>query len=623
MGGGMGGGMNMSPNMNNNMGMGNYGGGMMSPNSNMGMGNMMGSGGGMMMQQQQNMGVQQQAMRETQLALVNTLLKGSMIGSGGRSRNLPDGGMGLGMLGSSGPLPSLLDIKTSGIKRRSGSDGMSNIVKRMKKDSDRSSRGKDRIIRPNDRRRPQGSTPSTKKRDQLYSQGRKDQSSNRRQRDTSAKKKMEDDDEEEDEMYDPAEPTDDEIQSTEHSNGGLTVTVDGSRRSVTEDTAKDSGSDGEKADSSDKKSQYFCHACIVECYNNKNFKNHMRGTKHRSRMDDLANLHQQKSSQLFVRLKAEEHLRNIEKRGGDLLKKHYCSVCELNLSIPYNKHRQTKEHQQRVLEVYGNNKVSSGLQRKGHKMEEYSEVPEYEENKTYGQNYIIAVSGYFCKLCHKFYNNENAAKNTHCQSKSHFEKFEKIIREKIEAKKKAEAAEAEMEKDEDNPNNENGEERENVDDEHIEDDDEEEEEDTCKDDEDEEIKDERLEADMKSDEENQDYEGELEKTLIDESKDEDTIVDEDNNIEDLEEELEEEVNEEVEHEECEEVEERKEEEETAVLDEQIERVEEADERPAIEEEMERKNEVFPIEGEEEVPVVSTKTRSRSRSRGRGRGKGKK
>lgn len=44
----------------------------------------------------------------------------------------------------------------------------------------------------------------------------------------------------------------------------------------------------------------------------------MRGTKHRSRMDDLANLHQQKSSQLFVRLKAEEHLRNIEKRGGDL-----------------------------------------------------------------------------------------------------------------------------------------------------------------------------------------------------------------------------------------------------------------------------------------------------------------
>ena len=40
-----------------------------------------------------------------------------------------------------------------------------------------------------------------------------------------------------------------------------------------------------------------------------------------------------------------------------------------------------------------------------------------------GQDYVIPVSGYFCKLCHKFYNNIQAAKSTHCQSKAHFDKY--------------------------------------------------------------------------------------------------------------------------------------------------------------------------------------------------------
>lgn len=445
-------------------------------------------------------------------------------------------------------------------------------------------------------------------------------------------------------MYDPAEPTGDEIQSTEHSNGGLTVTIDGNKRSVTEDCIRDSGSDGEKTDNSDRKSQYFCHACMVECYNNKNFKNHMRGTKHRSRMDDLANLHQQKATQLFVRLKAEEHLRNIEKRGAETLKKHYCSVCELNLSIPYNKHRQTREHQLRVLEVYGNNKGNSNLQRKGQKIEEYTEVPEYEENKAYGQNYIIPVSGYFCKLCHKFYNNENAAKNTHCQSKAHFEKFEKIIREKIEAKKKAEAAESEDVKEENELLEDEDDEGEMNKESHLEencegddDDDEEEEEEDDEDAEDADdeeaaaaMKDEEVGDDqtyMKSEDMEPDLEDELDKTLVpdDQNEGEDEVSDAAN-------------------------EESKEEEDQLLADETssqnvIEKAvvdtsetakedtkEKDDEQqqplkkkqPIVEDKQEKKSSDSPSEEEEKEKEQTTKSRNhRSRGRGRGRGRGKK
>jgi hypothetical protein len=40
-----------------------------------------------------------------------------------------------------------------------------------------------------------------------------------------------------------------------------------------------------------------------------------------------------------------------------------------------------------------------------------------------GQRYVVPVSGFFCKLCHKFYNNEAAAKVAHCQSETHFERL--------------------------------------------------------------------------------------------------------------------------------------------------------------------------------------------------------
>ena len=40
-----------------------------------------------------------------------------------------------------------------------------------------------------------------------------------------------------------------------------------------------------------------------------------------------------------------------------------------------------------------------------------------------GVEHVISVTGYFCKLCHKFYNNESMARITHCKSEAHFNKY--------------------------------------------------------------------------------------------------------------------------------------------------------------------------------------------------------
>ncbi|XP_074655841.1 uncharacterized protein LOC141909331 [Tubulanus polymorphus] len=44
-----------------------------------------------------------------------------------------------------------------------------------------------------------------------------------------------------------------------------------------------------------------------------------------------------------------------------------------------------------------------------------------------GQEFIVPVQGYFCKLCHKFYNNEQTAKIDHCMLKKHYENLQAYI----------------------------------------------------------------------------------------------------------------------------------------------------------------------------------------------------
>ena len=39
-------------------------------------------------------------------------------------------------------------------------------------------------------------------------------------------------------------------------------------------------------------------------------------------------------------------------------------------------------------------------------------------------DHVVPMTGYYCKVCHKFYHNEVMAKVTHCRSKPHSAKYE-------------------------------------------------------------------------------------------------------------------------------------------------------------------------------------------------------
>jgi hypothetical protein len=54
----------------------------------------------------------------------------------------------------------------------------------------------------------------------------------------------------------------------------------------------------------------------------------------------------------------------------------------------------------------------------------------YDADAAVGVEEIIKVTGFFCKLCHKFYNNETMARVTHCKSLVHFEKYRESMKHK-------------------------------------------------------------------------------------------------------------------------------------------------------------------------------------------------
>ncbi|XP_062929722.1 cip1-interacting zinc finger protein-like isoform X1 [Mobula hypostoma] len=56
-------------------------------------------------------------------------------------------------------------------------------------------------------------------------------------------------------------------------------------------------------------------------------------------------------------------------------------------------------------------------------MSEFQTEP-YDAETVYGQEFVVPVTGFLCKLCHKFYHSESTARFTHCKSLMHFQNLQ-------------------------------------------------------------------------------------------------------------------------------------------------------------------------------------------------------
>ncbi|XP_025112737.1 uncharacterized protein LOC112575245 isoform X3 [Pomacea canaliculata] len=205
---------------------------------------------------------------------------------------------------------------------------------------------------------------------------------------------------------------------------------------------------------------------------------------------------EEKSTQLAARMKAEEHLRKIEvkEKNG----KGFCKICDQVLEVRYSDHIRMAFHRKRVIQVmrgcgwcgvekfanftevlahrdteehkknqaeHEKNQDKEGKSRNGRskQVKDSQKKPEKEKGRkeveiqiklpakfdkfdpevAVGQSCVVPVSGFFCKLCNKFFNNETSAKDAHCKTEAHFTKYKKFLYAKLKAKAQADKEAAE------------------------------------------------------------------------------------------------------------------------------------------------------------------------------------
>ncbi|XP_006812493.1 uncharacterized protein LOC100372957 [Saccoglossus kowalevskii] len=185
-------------------------------------------------------------------------------------------------------------------------------------------------------------------------------------------------DEENSDIYDTDDPTDDEEKDASGDAGvvarkrklkssgnegekdessknldDITVTIkkDKDGRAVTEPPRKKAATSGtEGKDSQDETSEtkstampqpnWFCHVCQIRCMDLKTYENHMRGQRHKRKMENIKQLSEFQTQQATARLHAEQHIKNI--LGDD--KKHFCEECKDSFKGSVIEHRKTFEH---------------------------------------------------------------------------------------------------------------------------------------------------------------------------------------------------------------------------------------------------------------------------------------
>uniref|UniRef100_A0A8C1YHD8 Cdkn1a interacting zinc finger protein 1b n=1 Tax=Cyprinus carpio TaxID=7962 RepID=A0A8C1YHD8_CYPCA len=143
-----------------------------------------------------------------------------------------------------------------------------------------------------------------------------------------------------------------------------------------------------------------------------------------------------------------EHRRTKRHKMAKVSSRPFCTLCECHFRTPrkFVEHMKSPEHKQRVEELRneGGPEVMEELitvdaigcfegeddyeeDRNEEEIAVFEKHPahrEYDPDTHYGTSFVIPVTGFLCKLCHKFYNFESSARETHCRSLMHFQNLQ-------------------------------------------------------------------------------------------------------------------------------------------------------------------------------------------------------
>uniref|UniRef100_A0A8C4TVQ3 C2H2-type domain-containing protein n=1 Tax=Falco tinnunculus TaxID=100819 RepID=A0A8C4TVQ3_FALTI len=215
--------------------------------------------------------------------------------------------------------------------------------------------------------------------------------------------------------------------------------------------------------------KFYCYICKTNCCSQQNFQSHMAGIQHQQRLGEIQHMSNVCFVSLLPMVKEGEdkpepqrwcntcqihftgdlikHRRTQEHKLAKRALRPFCTVCSRHFKTPrkFVEHMKSPEHKQKAKEL-GSPEDSEELitvdavgcfeddddeeeeEEGGAGEEEDLDVvlTENEDSATKQVclDFLVPVAGYLCRLCHKFYHSDSAARLAHCKSLMHFENFQ-------------------------------------------------------------------------------------------------------------------------------------------------------------------------------------------------------
>ncbi|XP_026199633.1 cdkn1a interacting zinc finger protein 1b [Anabas testudineus] len=222
-----------------------------------------------------------------------------------------------------------------------------------------------------------------------------------------------------------------------------------------------------------------CHVCKLTCRSLQVFQEHMSGPEHLKKLQEITNsiclnVHSLQdrgrrpdtrrwcdTCQTHFSCDVIAHRRTKQHKMCKQLCRPFCPVCKRHFRTPrkFVEHMKSPEHKQQVqleeaqeeelitvdavgcfeeedeeeeeeeeeeeVDVADEQDEDVLKEEEEEKMLETAESEEtdrgeYDPHTTYGNRFVVSVSGFLCRLCNKFFYRETTARHTHCRTHTHY-----------------------------------------------------------------------------------------------------------------------------------------------------------------------------------------------------------
>ncbi|KAM9858384.1 cdkn1a interacting zinc finger protein 1b [Aulostomus maculatus] len=200
----------------------------------------------------------------------------------------------------------------------------------------------------------------------------------------------------------------------------------------------------------------YCHVCCRSCRSLQVFQEHMAGSEHLKKLEEITHsisTHTQPSRgrlpdscrwcdtcQTHFSGDVIVHRQTKHHKMCKRVSRPFCPVCRRHFRTPrkFVEHMKSAEHKRQVqrdgaqeeelitvdaIGCFEEEDVKVGKNEEEEtKAAEMQEVNQdhYSPNTIYGSSFVVPVSGFLCCLCNKFFHQETTARHTHCRTHTHY-----------------------------------------------------------------------------------------------------------------------------------------------------------------------------------------------------------